>query len=89
MTFDYRWETTQPEVAPEQWPEYRRERIRAFEQAGANVPTPRRGWSSAPRAKPAQPYVWAAIVAVWIAIMMGKCTSQRPETRTPFPAPLR
>ncbi len=39
-TFDYIWETTQHEVSPEEWPDYCRERARAFECAGANVATP-------------------------------------------------
>jgi len=38
-TFDYRWETTQREIPPEKWGDYRRERDRAFERAGANVVT--------------------------------------------------
>lgn len=38
-TFDYRWETTQREVAPEQWADYRRERAKALQFAGANVST--------------------------------------------------
>lgn len=45
VMFDYCWETTQSEIAPEQWQEYCRERSRAFQRSGANVPT-WRFWSA-------------------------------------------
>lgn len=38
VTFDYEWETTQPEIAPADWPKYLRERETAFGRAGAFVP---------------------------------------------------
>lgn len=37
VTFDYRWETTQAQVAAKDWSEYCRQRSKAFECAGANV----------------------------------------------------
>jgi len=39
VTFEYRWETTAPEVPAEKWAEYCRRREAAFSQAGANVAT--------------------------------------------------
>ncbi len=44
VLFDYRWETTRPEISPQEWPSYVRERTKAFERAGANVQTPS-SWS--------------------------------------------
>jgi tetratricopeptide (TPR) repeat protein len=40
ISFDYRWETTQSEVLPEEWPAYCRERTRALAFAGVNLRTP-------------------------------------------------
>jgi tetratricopeptide (TPR) repeat protein len=39
VAFDYRWESTRREVAPDDWPEYCRQRGRALERTGANVAT--------------------------------------------------
>jgi len=39
VVFDYLWETTAAKVKAEEWPDYCRERGKAFEHAGANVVT--------------------------------------------------
>jgi tetratricopeptide (TPR) repeat protein len=73
IVFDYRWETTQGEVAPEEWPQYCHERARAFERAGANVATPA-FWSMDKRN-----WIMLGVTCVFMAIGFGSAIRQDGE----------
>ncbi len=68
VSFDYRWETTQPEVLPEEWPEYCRVRTRALARAGANVRTPSFWTYEGVNGSGKRGKVAAVIVLVWALI---------------------
>jgi len=76
VMFDYCWETTQSEIAPEQWQEYCRERSRAFQRSGANVATS--SFWSAGNWRMAT--IWIALIAfVSIGIVSGLVKPNSPS----------
>jgi len=78
VAFEYRWETTQREVAPREWTEYCRERNVAFESAGANVTT-------AVRSRAAWTGVWVAALAIMVLAIVTKRERNSPRGVTPRP----
>lgn len=76
VAFDYRWETTEPEISAKDWPQYCRERNRAFEHAGANVVTAAPSYSSRGGA-----FGGLAIVFVVLANVISSATRESPAPR--------
>ena len=75
VTFDYRWETTQPEVGPAEWGEYCAQRATAFEHTGASVVTS--GGSAVQNAK-----IFAAC-AIVLGLIVGALNEHRLLARQP------
>jgi predicted Zn-dependent protease len=80
VAFDYRWESTQGEVAPDEWPEYCRQRSRALERTGANVAT------AAARSPAAAWGVVAASIGA-LAVIRLAATLAEGGARAPAPRP--
>ncbi len=83
VLFDYQWETTRPEISPQDWPSYVRERTKAFEQAGANVQTPS-SWS------PQGTWPWwrwmiLGLFPVYIFIKSALTDGSSPRTHERYP----
>ena len=77
VTFDYRWETTQSEISPEQWPDYCRDRAQALDHAGAMVAT-------TPR-PPAWQWAVGAVLGLALGIVAGVLRDARQEDRRATP----
>jgi tetratricopeptide (TPR) repeat protein len=77
VAFDYRWESTRREVAPDDWPEYCRQRSRALERTGANVATA--------QARTAAP--WGVLAATIAVLAVARVLAPQADRGSRAPAP--